>query len=155
MLLKKSKTDWQDRKAVRRAAMDLLARREHSRFELYQKLGKKGSPSSLINQILDELTSESLLSDERFVESYINHRSGQGYGPIRIRQELLARGIDNCLIDECLDDNAVNWFELAAKVRIKKFGGDQPHDLVEQAKQFRFLQYRGFSFEQATCQEDI
>jgi len=155
VLPKRSKTNWQDPKELRRAAMDLLARREHSRLELYQKLSKKGSPSSLINQILAELASEKLLSEERFVESYIHHRSGQGYGPLRIRQELLERGIASDLIDQVLDENAVGWFELAAAVKLKKFGKVQPQSLAERAKQFRFLQYRGFSFEQAKGQKDL
>ena len=34
--------------AVRRAAMDLLARREHGRVELTRKLRKRGAPQELI-----------------------------------------------------------------------------------------------------------
>lgn len=135
--------------------MDLLARREHSRLELYQKLSKKGSPSSLIKQILAELASEKLLSEERFVENYIHYRSGQGYGPLRIRQELLERGIASDLIEPVLDEHAERWFKLAAAVKLKKFGKLYPQDLAERAKQFRFLQYRGFNFEQARAQQDI
>lgn len=133
---------------MRRAAIDLLARREHSRFELYQKLRKKGCASHLINQILDELRDKKWLSDERFIESYINHRAGQGYGPIRIRQELIERGAANYLIEEHLNESASKWIALAEQVRCKKFGPTLPTEISERVKQFRFLQYRGFSFEQ-------
>lgn len=146
--MKKLKTDWQDAKAVRRAAMDLLARREHSRFELQQKLRKKGSPVFIIEQILAELAAEKLLSDERFVEAYINHRAGQGYGPLRIYQELIERGIAKDLISECLHESDEQWFKLVETVRRKKFGETLPQTLLERAKQARFLQYRGFNFAQ-------
>lgn len=148
VLLKNSKTDWQDPKAIRRAVIDLLARREHSRFEIQQKLRKKGVSVSVLNPILDELVDENLLSDERFTESYIHHRASQGYGPVRIRLELQERGVTAVLIEQLLDESATSWFELAAEVYKKKYGNEKTPDLAAQAKQQRFLLYRGFTFEQ-------
>ena len=46
--------------AVRRAAMDLLARREHGRVELTRKLQRKGADPSLIDAELDRKLSEPL-----------------------------------------------------------------------------------------------
>ncbi len=49
--------------------MDLLARREHSRLELYQKLKQKKFEPNIINTELDKLSDEGLQSDERFAEA--------------------------------------------------------------------------------------
>jgi regulatory protein len=145
--LKKSNTDWQNPQLVRRAAIDLLARREHSLFELERKLIKKGISQELLNTVLEQLTIENLQSDQRFTESFIYHRMGQGYGPLRIRQELCERGIASFLIEQALCATVADWSELAYKAAIKKFGEAWPQDLATRAKLIRFLQYRGFSFE--------
>jgi regulatory protein len=47
--------------AVRRAAMDLLARREHGRVELTRKLRSRGAADELIKAALDRLAEEGQL----------------------------------------------------------------------------------------------
>ena len=74
--------------AVRRAAMDLLARREHGRAELTRKLRQRGAPAELIEAALERLADEGLLSESRYIESFIRGRASSGYGPLRIREEL-------------------------------------------------------------------
>ena len=44
--------------AVRRTAMDLLARREHGRVELTRKLRQRGACPDMIDAALDRLTEE-------------------------------------------------------------------------------------------------
>ena len=129
---------------VRRAAMNLLARREYARRELGRRLTGKGMPADLVEQVLDDLAAENLQSDERFAESFVSARSGRGQGPVRIRMELEQRGVAGGLIENALDAAAVDWGELAADVRRKRFGAKFPSDFRERARQSRFLQYRGF-----------
>lgn len=57
--------------AVRRAAMDLLARREHGRAELSRKLRQRGASAELIDPALDRLAEEGLLDESRYLESFI------------------------------------------------------------------------------------
>ncbi len=130
---------------VRQKAIQLLARREHSRFELQQKLQQRDYPIELIQQQLTQLVEQGLLSDERFVEHYIRARSNKGYGPIRIAAELQQRGITRELIEHFIEPIEDQWLPLAEKVRQKRFGKNVPTDFPEQAKQMRFLQYRGFT----------
>jgi len=134
-------------KEIRRKAMDLLARREHGTAELRQKLIAKGYAPTAVDQQLQRLAQENLLSDQRFVESYVNFRSKKGFGPLRIRQELREKGLDSALIDEYLDNDEL-WRNMAAEVREKRFGAAVPRDYKEVARQMRFLQYRGFHNEQ-------
>lgn len=82
--------------------MDYLARREHSRQELYTKLSRKEYMSEVINETLDRLEQQDLLSDQRFAENFTRHRVNQGYGRLRIRQELRLRGVDDGLVELAL-----------------------------------------------------
>jgi regulatory protein len=130
--------------SVRTSALDFLARREHSRFELQRKLIAKGFEAEAIVSVLDELVKENLLSDVRFAEAYVRMRANRGYGPVRIKQELQERGVDNEVISNALEQFAESWFENARTARIKKFGEKIPEIFLERAQQMKYLQYKGF-----------
>lgn len=127
-------------------ALDLLARREHSRRELQTKLTLRDFPNDDIAAALDRLEEDGLLSDQRFAEAYVRQRVAKGYGPLRIRQELRERGVDDGLIAEALAPWAGQWLEVAAAQHDKHFGR-QPEDRRERARQNRYLQNRGFDFD--------
>lgn len=133
-------------KQCRVAAMNLLSRREHSSKELRQKLLSRDFEAEVVDAALAALMTERLLSDERFVESYVRYKSNSGIGPLRLRQELREHGITADAIEESL--RGVEWRRLAAEVRQKRFGDALPDKYGERAKQMRFLQYRGFNAEQ-------
>ncbi|CAM3808821.1 regulatory protein RecX [Parendozoicomonas haliclonae] len=132
---------------LRRAAMDLLARREHSRKELHNKLRGRAEEPEVLEQVLDRLEEDNLLSDGRFVESFVRARIGKGHGPVRIRQELQQKGIagEECQI--ALEEADVDWYELARDCRQRKFGQATPVDNRDRARQMRYLQYRGFEMD--------
>ena len=71
-----------EKKIIRKKAMDYLSRREHSRYELYKKISAHNFDRDLINQELDLLIEDGLLSDERFVEAFIYFRKKKGKGPV-------------------------------------------------------------------------
>ena len=131
--------------SIRRSALDLLARREHSRTELSRKLRQRGAPSDLAEAELDQLEDDGLLSDERFCEAYVHARTQRGYGPARLREELRQRGVAERLIDTVLGDPAYDWTELARQAFDKRFPLGKAGDLSERSKQLRFMQYRGFA----------
>lgn len=126
--------------------MDLLARREHSRLELEQKLAVRSFEVTLVADVLDDLEREGLLSAYRFAQSFVDARYARGQGPSRIRQELAARGIESAAAD--LGDERFDWNAKAREARIKRFGEALPSSLAEKARQIRFLEYRGFSHDQ-------
>ncbi len=133
--------------AIRRTAMDLLARREHGRVELTRKLRQRGASDELIEPELDRLAEEGLLSEARYLESFIRYRSGSGYGPARIREELSQRGLARADIEQALRESGVEWGERMREVWQRKFAGQRPHDPRSRAQQTRFLAYRGFSMD--------
>lgn len=127
--------------------MDLLARREHGRVELTRKLRKRGAPDELIEAALQRLAEEGLLSEVRYLESFIAYRARAGYGPQRIREELGQRGLARSDIEQALRDSGIDWFEQLRETWQRKFAGQLPTDVRERAQQGRFLTYRGYSLE--------
>ena len=127
--------------------MDLLARREHGRAELARKLRQRGASPEMIEHELDRLADEGLLSETRYLESYISSRARSGYGPSRIREELTQRGLSRGDVEQALREAEFDWAVQLADVWRRKFSGRLPGDPKERAKQTRFLVYRGFSME--------
>jgi len=125
--------------------MDLLARREHSRRELRDKLLSRNFSPADVDSALARLIEEGLLSDARFAEAYIASCVRKGHGPTRIRRELEERGVPGVIIDEHFEMIEVDWGELAVLVRDKKFGEKTVLNFREWARQAKFLQYRGFT----------
>lgn len=139
--------------ALRKKAMDLLARREHAVAELQQKLSsyakKKDFNVELVADVIDVLQGDGLVSDERFTEAFVRYRMNNGYGPMRIQSELRERGVNEKIQAAYLDFADPQWLEQVIQVRRKRFGDDLPEDYKERARQARFLQYRGFTTDQA------
>ncbi len=128
-------------------AMDLLARREHSRRELINKLKIRGFEGEEVEAYLDRLAEKDLQSDQRFAESYVRMRSGNGYGQRRISQELTQKGIAESRISQIYEEMALDWYQIALEIWQKKYNQLPGNDLKLKAKQSRFLQYRGFDFD--------
>lgn len=129
---------------VRRAAMDLLARREHGFRELCEKLERRFGPGPLVRGEVERLRDEGLQSDARFAEAYVRSRAQRLYGPARIRLELRERRLAEDLIEQALAAAAVDWSLLARELVWRKFGRQPAATIAERAKRQRFLAYRGF-----------
>ena len=142
--MRRSKPDPADEPACRRTGLDLLARREHSRFELSRKLTARGFEAPVVAAALDALEESGALATERFTESFIRARVAKGQGPARIRAELTQRGIAADEAERLLKDTELDWRGLARTARSKRFGAAPPRDYAERARQARFLEYRGF-----------
>lgn len=135
--------------ALRGKALALLTRREHSRAELQGKLVAVGGEAAQVTSLLDELVELRLQSDERFVEAFVRSRVQRGNGPLNIGNELRQRGVASELVSALVQEGEQDWYELARQARERRFGQELPAERREQARQLRFLQYRGFSAAQA------
>ena len=125
------------------SAKKSLAMREHSKFQLINKLKNKGFDEDIINNVLEDLLNSRFQSDERYTEEYIRYRQNSGYGLEKIIYELKSNGISSDLIDINLckftDDYDV-LFEFA-KFKIRD------RDLEEQkvlARHINNFKARGF-----------
>ncbi len=130
---------------IRLAAMNLLARREHSLGELRRKLLTRFGDERAVETELQRLVEEHLQSDQRFAQSFARSRALRGYGPARLRQEMRDKHLSDADIAEAFETAELDWYTLAETVFRKKFGEPGPVDRVEQARRMRFMQYRGFA----------
>lgn len=130
-------------KTPRVAAMDYLARREHTRVELQRKLQQKGYDFAEITEALDRLCEQGLQSDRRFAVAFAEQRARNGHGPFKIKQELQQHGVEDSLAESVMAHLEVDWQTAAMAVWRKKFNR-VPQDLSERAKQHRFMCQRGF-----------
>lgn len=132
-------------KRIRFNAMNYLARREHSRAELAQKLNAKFSDDAeFVQDVLHKLIEDGLQSDERFAENYLRYRANRGYGPNRIRQELKQKGISENMIALTIEQADIDWYQLVEQQFNKKFPNPEK-DMRAKSKQQKFLLYRGFT----------
>ena len=131
--------------AAEHYALKLLTLREHSVLELRRKLERKGYTDHEIIPLLNKLKHEGWQDDSRFAKAYTYSRQTRGYGPLRVQKELNERGIAEEIIHAVVDEQAHEWIETLAKICSKKFGSVLATDFAERAKQFRFLQNKGFN----------
>jgi regulatory protein len=131
-------------------AVRLLARREHSLAELADKLAQKGHVGEEIQEALATCQRQGLQSDARFAESLCRTRIRQGYGPMRIRQELKAKSVAREHIESVLSIDPQHWLGHARDVWEKKYAPSGDASFAEKQKQRQFLLYRGFSMETIT-----
>ena len=83
-----------DAKAARRTAVDLLARKAWSRRDLTRRLERRGAPADVAAAVVADLAARGYLDDESFARWWAQARGqGRRVGSMRLRQELLARGI--------------------------------------------------------------
>ena len=134
---------------LRRAAMDYLARREHSLFELLQKLTKKfpETDSELLLEVLEVLKSENLQSDERFTESYVRYRKSRGFAYLHIKGDLSSRRVSDSLITKHLLVNDKDWQLTADQLVVKRLRHQESPSFGSKlhTKLTRFLESRGFA----------
>ncbi len=126
----------------------MLARREHSAFEVRRKLKQRDIADSEIEQAVDRLQQQGLLSDVRYAESYIHMRKGKGYGPLRIALELKQRGVAESDYGHYLYASGMDWHSVLKAAYDKKYGNGVCDDYREKAKRIRYLQYRGFALDE-------
>ena len=134
--------------AIRTTAMRLLARREHSRLELKNKLENRGFEEIIVFRLLDSLENENLLSDKRFARSFIENRSLTGYGPNRIRFELVNRGVSRAIANDLIEEANIDWSQCSLDLIQKRFGIDKPNNFSDWAKRARYLKQRGFELDE-------
>jgi len=131
-------------------ALKLLARREHSAKELTRKLKARGISDEDAASAVEHATGENWQSDARYAEMLVRTRVANGYGPVRIAAELHVSGVPAEQARAALDAAEVDWHALAVEVHAKKFGGP-PKTSAARAKQYRYLQGRGFDSTQISA----
>ena len=132
---------------IRKKILDLLSRREHSKYELVLKLERRVDSSDKLLKEIDKISDQNLQSDERFSESYIRSRYNSGFGPSRIKYDLVKRRVAESIINDAFRDIDLNWLEKLKKENKKKYGNENPKNMQELSKRTKFFVQRGFDQE--------
>lgn len=132
-------------KSLRQRALEYLSKREYSSTELAQKLKSYADEADDIPALIADFKMRGWLSDARYAEQMVHARQAK-FGATRVAHELREKGLDDALISEAIAGLQDNEVERASEVWRKKFKA-APTTREEWAKQARFLQSRGFTFE--------
>ncbi len=125
--------------------LGLLSRRDHSAMELRRKLSSRGYDDDLVEQVLEQLESRGLQSDELFARNYVQSRRGRGFGPVKIAAELRQHGIDRQLLSDLVDERDRGWLLECQRLMERKFSrATGAVDRKEKLRRSRFLLQRGF-----------
>jgi regulatory protein len=129
--------------ALRARALRLLARREHTRAELARKLAADAASATALDALLTGLEGRKQLSDERYAEARA-HQLSRKFGALRIRRELVAKGVEPEVAARFAADAEQADLERARSILGRKYRvpASTPQ---ERARRARFLQSRGFS----------
>ena len=133
-----------DRKIIMDSITRMLSRREHAYAELIRKLQQKGFQTNAFVPVLEEYREAGIQSDARFAEMKVRAGAAKGQGPGRVKRDCQQWQVDEHLVEQAIQENEIDWFELALQVRAKKYGIERISDRELRYKQMRFLQYRGF-----------
>jgi regulatory protein len=129
--------------SLKAQAVRLLARREYARDDLEHRLIAKGAARTEVAAVLDELSAQGLLSNERFAHALVAQKSGR-YSRQSIRGELKRKGVSGEAIEDAIGDAPIEDDAAMLALWQRRFGAPPANDR-EKARQIRFLQSRGFA----------
>ena len=148
-------------KLILAKAVQLLAQRDHSSYELTRKLtlffSKKikcvedDYPEELsqlkiqIEHVIKHCIHQHWMDDEQYIEKYIFMRANKGYGKYKISLELKQRGLSSDINKKLLSIVDINWSEIAYQQLLKKFKVIDSKNNQQKQKVVQFLTSRGFT----------
>lgn len=122
-----------EERALRRAAR-LVGRRSHATGELEGKIARADGPDAA-RAAVERLAELGAVDDERHAAQVARQRLADGWGPLRIRHDLEAAGVEPGLIETALDGLDPAAVEAAAAIAVGPRSG---------AEAWRRLAARGF-----------
>ncbi len=109
------------------------------------KLYDKKYTKRVVDYVIEKCKSYGYIDDEKYAQSYV-FQNRKLKGKIKLKQELMLKGINQKIIDEVLQDydEEDGCLILARKKALNK----DLDDPKVYAQLVRFLQYRGYDWEQ-------
>lgn len=136
----------QQRDDAYRCALRLLGRRDHSTFEIKQKLSRRAFEPDVIADALDRLAEKKYLDDQAFAVHWVNQRVNTAPRSLRLmRQELRQKGVGHAQIEMALADVDEQALAIACLQRKRR----RWHRLKESARRLKMLAHlgsKGFSY---------
>lgn len=125
-------------------ALTYIARYTPTAKILTGKLYDKGYGKLVVDYTVDKCKKYGYIDDGEYARSYVALNSAVK-GKNRLRAELKAKGIEDALIDKALE--GLKQTASCSEVAKKHSKNQDVHDPKYRAKLIRFLQYRGYEWE--------
>lgn len=130
-------------------ALNLLSYRQRSEKEIFNSLKKKGNEEYYIEKAIEYCRNQNYLNDKSFAESFIKDKTNiNKLGSQRIRYELISKGISKEIIEDVLQINNEDEYEMAKDLALKKlksYKGQDNNSIYR--KLGGFLQRRGYTYD--------
>ena len=132
-----------DRESAKNYAFLLLGYRSRTCFEIATKLRQKGYDSDTIRKVIEKLSEYNYLNDREFAKLWIRNRCRlKPMGKSRLRQELMAKGVEKDIIEtELAELTDEEEFNLATQLVERKLAKKQ----YSRKQMASYLLRRGFS----------
>ncbi len=135
---------------AKQRALDYLAHKPRTEEEVRRKLQRTDVPKPVVEDVVARLYELSYLDDEAYAQDYVRNRfASKKYGPVRIRRELVERGIERHLAETVVDDLfAEKDVQAVAREHAEKRWArlaDEEDPRRRKQKLYRYLRRRGFT----------
>jgi regulatory protein len=130
------------------SAFRVLARRDHTTGELAMKLRQKGYDRRAVDDALERCRDLGYLDDSRTGRMMAENLAARGYGPLRIRQVLAHKGLEETLVERIVaagesEDDQVHAARKALEKKASRLRRESDPWKRRQIA-YRFLAGRGF-----------
>ena len=128
-------------------AAALCSRSEQAPADIRDKLLQWGLSADEAGQVLDQLTSQSLIDEQRYARAFVNDRFAfNGWGRVKIAHQLRLKGISSELINEAMNliDEEKYRQRLIELLRVKWRSVSDREPRAAWAAMMRFAASRGF-----------
>jgi len=135
-------------KSAKSTAVKYMSLKLRSEKEVCSKLEAEGFDRGTIASVIEELKSMGYINDKIYVQKYLYDRSKLKPKAKRLlKLELVAKGIEDEIIDEVLAEWEIDDYNVAESLVRKKFGKYDLRDEKIIKKVYSFLMHRGFKNE--------
>jgi len=132
--------------SARTAAFTLLGRRDYTSAELSTRLIDRGYPAEDVADAIKTLIADGIVNDARVAAAHVRTSTRvKGRGRLRVKGELMARGLSRQAIDEALSAvDTVDEREALVRILKRKKYPDRP-TMAERQRMYQHLMRRGFA----------
>ena len=125
----------------------LCARREYCCADIAEKLRKKGASSEDAEVLIDRLIDEGYINEGRYARAFVHDKTlYNGWGRIKVAQQLRAKGICNAYINEAMtcitEEQYAEAFQKVLRSKQRSIKGETDYEVRQ--KLARSLIARGF-----------
>ena len=140
---------------ARSAAFRYLSHRDRTVAEMRHRLERARFEADVVEEVVEHLRAAGYVDDRSYARTYAETRfSTSGYGPVRVRADLLRRGVSPEEAESAVEhvfaehDRVLERARQLGRKRWQRLQGERDQ-LKRRKKVFDYLARRGFSYEVA------